>query len=62
MTIHQFRRQVDGKCAQCGKPFTGIKTKRYCDNACRQAAKYRRFKARESDNAKITLRKESTER
>jgi hypothetical protein len=28
----------------CGKTFEAIKTARYCSNACRQKAKYRRKK------------------
>lgn len=35
------RKQVEGTCAyiKCGKPITGIATKKYCDNTCRQANK-----------------------
>ena len=29
-------------CPSCGKRFSGIKTARYCSNACRQKAKYKR--------------------
>lgn len=44
MTIHQHRKIVEGTCRQCGVPFTGLKTKKFCSNACRQKAKYQRSK------------------
>jgi len=38
------RRRVSHTCPVCGATFTAIKTARYCSNACRQKAKYRRGK------------------
>ena len=38
------RRRVSHTCPVCGKSFTALKTARYCSNACRQKAKYRRGK------------------
>ena len=37
MTIHQHRKIVTGKCANCGAPFRGLKTRKTCSNKCRQA-------------------------
>jgi hypothetical protein len=31
-------------CAHCGKPIEGIKKKKYCDESCKQKAKYARSK------------------
>lgn len=31
-------------CAHCGKPIEGIKKKKYCDESCKQKAKYERKK------------------
>jgi len=39
MTIHQHRKIVAGNCAYCGEPFTGLKTKKFCSNACKQKNK-----------------------
>lgn len=30
------------QCQSCGKRFSGIKTAKFCSNACRQKAKYLR--------------------
>jgi predicted nucleic acid-binding Zn ribbon protein len=43
-----LRRRHRKNCAVCGKGFTAIKTARYCSNACRQKAKYRRSKQKDS--------------
>lgn len=32
------RRKVKGTCAQCGKPFEGVRTRQYCSGACVAAA------------------------
>jgi hypothetical protein len=40
------RTQSKKDCAFCGHGFTGIKIARYCDESCRQKAKYQRNKAR----------------
>lgn len=37
-----MRRVVDHVCPTCDKEFEGIVTAKYCSNACRQRAKYRR--------------------
>lgn len=37
MSIHQFRRIVEGVCP-CGTPFKGLKTRKYCSQSCRQKA------------------------
>lgn len=34
-------------CETCGKPFVGIKTKRYCSHNCTQVAYMQRKKAKE---------------
>jgi predicted nucleic acid-binding Zn ribbon protein len=38
------RRRVSNTCLVCGTSFTGLKTKKYCGNPCRQKAKYQRKK------------------
>jgi predicted nucleic acid-binding Zn ribbon protein len=38
-------RAVERKaCAECGEPIVGLKTKKFCSEACKQRAKYRRKK------------------
>jgi ribosomal protein L34E len=39
-----LRRTTWHQCHVCGKRFSGIKTAKFCSNACRQAAKYKRAK------------------
>jgi hypothetical protein len=41
-----LRRRHSKECAVCGKGFKAIATARYCSNACRQRAKYKRNKER----------------
>ena len=36
-------------CLSCGKRFSGIKTAKFCSNACRQRAKYAKHKERRDD-------------
>lgn len=43
-----LRKRIRHACAMCGKTFNAIKTARYCCNACRQKAKYRRNRAKSS--------------
>lgn len=38
------RRQIPHTCPVCGQGFTGIKTARFCSNACKQRDKYIRRK------------------
>ena len=45
-----MRKIVDSNCWHCGKPIRGVKVKRYCDNRCRQAAKYQRQKSKLGDS------------
>jgi hypothetical protein len=35
-----LRKIVDGTCEVCGKPFRGIKKRRYCSHNCAQKAHY----------------------
>ena len=42
---HEYRRTVEGHCHQCGVPITGLITKRWCSESCKQKAKYRRNKS-----------------
>jgi len=37
--VSHSRQPRPGACAQCGAPTYGIRTKRYCSNACAQRAK-----------------------
>jgi len=46
-----LRRKVNHKCGTCGTGFRGNKTARYCSNACRQKAKYKRAKESSGDSA-----------
>ena len=39
---HEYRRTVEGRCKHCGAPITGLVTKKWCSNACKQQAKYAR--------------------
>ena len=39
MKPHEYRQIVEGVCRVCGTPFKGLKTKRYCSNACNCKAK-----------------------
>jgi predicted nucleic acid-binding Zn ribbon protein len=41
-----LRRRHSKECAVCGKGFKAIATARYCSNACRQRAKYKRSKGK----------------
>ena len=53
-------------CYICNKRFSGIKTARYCSNACRQKAKYRRAEVirRSTPSSETTMpkRKRLTEK
>ena len=40
------RRRIPHTCAVCGKPFTGIRTARYCSASCQQKAKRARAKGK----------------
>jgi hypothetical protein len=40
-----LRRTSWHQCLSCGKRFSGISTAKFCSNACRQKAKYKRVKA-----------------
>ena len=39
--------EIEPYCAEpsCGKRFSGIKQAKFCSNACRQRAKYRKTKS-----------------
>lgn len=39
-----MRQQVEHTCLSCGELFKAIKTAKYCSNACRQKAKYKRLR------------------
>lgn len=39
-----LRKKVGHTCPVCGKRFEAIKTAKYCSEACKQKAKYRRRK------------------
>ncbi len=49
------RRKVEGTCEVCGKPFTGIRTRRYCSMACVQRAYYLRTKSNKSQEGETEL-------
>lgn len=43
--LASLRRTPWHLCESCGKRFSGIKTAKFCSNACRQKAKYKRMRA-----------------
>ena len=46
------RVQVSLPCVVCGAELRGLKTRRYCSNACRQRAKRQRAKSTASVGAR----------
>jgi len=44
--LAKMRRKYDHKCEWCGKEFRGINVALFCSNACRQANKYSKQKAK----------------
>lgn len=40
--LASLRKRKRHKCETCEKSFVAIKTAKFCSNACRQKAKYRR--------------------
>jgi len=51
-----LRRKVTTTCAACGKEITGLRTRRYCNNACRLRAARRDHRA-ERDRRAAALRR-----
>lgn len=43
--LANLRKRVDKSCEYCGGPITGLKTKKYCGEPCKQKAKYARKKS-----------------
>ena len=48
--VVSHRHKVPGRCAGCGKEFTGYPGKTYCSSRCRQAAYYARRKNKKEDH------------
>lgn len=45
-----LRKIVTNNCAFCGKEIEGLKTRKYCNESCKQGAKNARNRSKKIDN------------